>query len=69
MVAERLVQYVDLLKDHPDAGRVVPEIDKSDFRELIRDSYRIVYRTCENGVEILTVFRASRLLAEDIQGR
>lgn len=69
MVAERLVQSVDLLHDHPEAGRIVPEIDKSDFRELIRDSYRIVYRIRENAVEILTVFRASRLLPEDVKSQ
>lgn len=69
MVAESLVQSVDLLRDHPEAGRIVPEIDRPDFRELIRGSYRIVYRIREGAIEILTVFRASRLLAEDIQDR
>ena len=69
MVVELLVQSVDLLEDHPQAGRIVPEIDRAEFRELIRDSYRIVYRSRDGGIEILTVFRASRLLPQDIQDR
>jgi toxin ParE1/3/4 len=69
MVAERLVQSVDILRDHPEAGRIVPELNLSDFRELIRGSYRIVYRRRSEAVEILTVFRASRLLANDITDR
>lgn len=69
MVAERLVQSVDLLRDHPEAGRIVPELNLSDYRELIRGSYRIVYRNRGETIEILTVFRASRLLANDITDR
>lgn len=66
MVAERLIQSVDLLRDHPQAGRMVPELNRSEIRELIRGSYRIVYRIRGEAIEILTVFRASRLLANDI---
>jgi plasmid stabilization system protein ParE len=58
IVAERIVQSVDLLEDHPNAGRIGPEIDRPEFRELIRDSYRIVYLIRDEGIEILTVFRA-----------
>lgn len=55
VVAESLVQSVDLLRDHPEAGRIVPEIDRPGIQD--------------GAVEILTVFRASRILAEDIEHR
>jgi toxin ParE1/3/4 len=50
MVVELLVQSVDLLEDHPNAGRIVPEIGRPEFRELIRDTYRIVYRNRDGGI-------------------
>ena len=33
---------VDQLKSFPESGRIVPEIDSKDFRELIYGNYRII---------------------------
>ncbi len=49
----------------PFAGRVVPELRRNDVRELIRGSYRIVYRVREPTLEILTVFEGHRRLPPD----
>lgn len=57
----------DILEDHPEAGRIVPEFGQRDLRELIRGSYRIVYRLQGHDAQILTVFRASRQIPQDIQ--
>jgi len=45
----------------PESGRIVPELENSEIRELIEGNYRIVYRikTMEY-VEILTVHHTSR---------
>lgn len=40
----RIVSAVDRLRDHPQLGRVVPEIADDSYRELIFQNYRIVYR-------------------------
>jgi toxin ParE1/3/4 len=43
-------------------GRIVPEFNQENIRELIIDSYRLVYRTTASSVEILTVFEGHRRL-------
>ncbi len=46
----------------PLAGRVVPEVDEPDVREVFFRTYRIVYRVMEGEVHVLTVFEGSRPL-------
>lgn len=47
----------------PEIGRVVPELDRMDVREVIWRSYRLVYQylATPNEIRVLTVFRAERL--------
>lgn len=49
------------LSEHPESGRVVPEIGVPRIRELIFGAYRVIYSVSER-VEILTVRRGSQLL-------
>ena len=63
-MVRRLVAAVERLKDFPESGRIVPECDDSSIREVIVGTYRIVYRRRCDNVEIVTVFRGSRLLPE-----
>lgn len=46
----------------PMAGRIVPEFERRDIREVLFRNYRIVYRVKEDGILILTVFEGHRLL-------
>ncbi|WP_394754222.1 type II toxin-antitoxin system RelE/ParE family toxin [Crenothrix sp.] len=48
--------------DMPMAGRVVPEFNQKDIREVFLGSYRIVYRVREDDTLILTVFEGHQLL-------
>ena len=64
LVLRRLVGAVDRLESFPDSGRVVPERDDPEIREVIVPPFRIVYRRRPDAVEIATVFRASRLLPD-----
>ena len=41
-------------------GRVVPEFSKENIREIIFYNYRIVYRSQENLVEILSIVHSAR---------
>jgi len=60
---EKLFNSVDILVNHSRAGKIVPELENDQFRELIRGNYRIVYQIVdEYRIEILTVHRSSRLL-------
>jgi toxin ParE1/3/4 len=47
------------------AGRVVPEFDRADMREVFLRSYRIVYRVLDDELHVLTVFEGHRLLRPD----
>ena len=62
LVVERLVEAVERLELFPQSGRIVPELADPQFREIFESPYRIVYRVFDERVEVLTVFRASRLL-------
>lgn len=43
-------------------GRVVPEFNQTDIREVFLGNYRIVYRILDDGILVLTVFEGHRLL-------
>jgi plasmid stabilization system protein ParE len=60
LVVRRIVATVERLATFPESGRVVPERNAPDIREVIADPYRVVYRFGRGVVEIVTVFRASR---------
>ena len=60
----RLIEAVGVLQNHPQLGRHVPEADeREDVRELIFQSYRIIYLADTKQVSILTVIHGSRDLA------
>ena len=61
LVAERLYDATARLEDFPRSGRIVPESDRDDLREIILGEYRIVYLLASDAVILVTVFRSSRL--------
>ena len=62
-ICAEIVEAVDQLTRFPYSGRIVPELSRDDFRELVVGSYRIVYRLRGTAlVEIVTVFHGARLL-------
>ena len=65
VVIQNLFESADILESHPKAGRVVPEFNIKNLRELIRENYRIVYRIVDiYRIDILTVHHSSRLLTK-----
>jgi len=61
LVAE-IIDDIELLKEQPDMGRMVPEFELEYLRELIRPPFRIVYRRDKKRVRIVRVWRSERLL-------
>jgi toxin ParE1/3/4 len=57
---ERLLEHVASLRDYPDSGRVVPELQREDVREILVDPYRVMYRRTPEAVEVLAVRHAAR---------
>jgi len=64
LTVRRLVAAVERLRAFPDSGRMVPERQRPDLREVVSGKYRIVYRRKPDLVEIVTVFRGSREFPE-----
>jgi toxin ParE1/3/4 len=65
IVVKNLFESVDILAVHPLSGRIVPEYNNKNIRELIRGSYRIVYRiVTASRIDILTVHHSARLLTK-----
>lgn len=65
LLVERLISSVDHVARFPEIGRIVPEFGRPDLRELIRGSYRIVYRLKDDHAVVLTVFHGARLFPSD----
>ena len=63
ITANKIFQRVQPLSESPLMGRIVPEFNKKDIRELIEGNYRIVYRIKNTSeIYILRVYHVARLL-------
>ena len=60
--AEQVFAAADMLETFPQLGRSVAEADLPEIRELLVQSYRVVYRYEQGNVEILAIIHAARRL-------
>jgi plasmid stabilization system protein ParE len=56
---------VEQLRSHPEIGRIVPEINERQFRELIYGNYRMVYHIGTKQISILTIRHGKQILPID----
>lgn len=61
-VVSKIVETAETIPEHPDLGRIVPEIDDRSIRERFVYSYRIIYRIEQQRILVATVVHGSRLL-------
>lgn len=61
-VVAKIVETAEAIPDHPELGRIVPEIDDQSIRERFVYSYRIIYRIEQERILVATVVHGSRLL-------
>lgn len=57
-----VVARVERLADFPESGRIVPEFELANLREIIQPPFRIVYRVDPGRIRIVRVWRSERLL-------
>ena len=57
-----IISNIELLYKNPDMGRMVPEFNVSDIRELILSPYRIVYLRESHKITVIRIWRSERLL-------
>lgn len=50
------------IAEHPQAGRIVPELGNPEVRERFVYSYRLVYEVRAQAIEVLAVIHGKRLL-------
>ena len=62
---ESLFTQVERLIEFPESGRIVPEINRDDIRELIYKNYRIIYQKGKREISILTVRHFKQILPSD----
>lgn len=67
--AETLMETAGRASELPFSGRVVPELEREDIREVLKRSYRIIYRILEDRVEVLAVIEGHRRLPTDLLER
>ncbi len=63
---QKIFNAIERLELFPKSGRIVPEINNKNIREIILGNYRIIYRIKLNLVEIISVYHSSRLLDLDL---
>jgi toxin ParE1/3/4 len=65
---DTIFEKVKILKSNPEIGRIVPEIGKSDIRELLFGNYRIIYHASKNQISVLTVRHFKQILPTEETG-
>jgi toxin ParE1/3/4 len=61
-ILQQIISHIEILSKHPDMGRIVPEFDAKNLRELVRPPFRIIYRRDPGRVRIVRIWRSERLL-------
>ncbi|MCK5147296.1 type II toxin-antitoxin system RelE/ParE family toxin [bacterium] len=62
---ELVFNHVERLIEYPESGRIVPEINKLNIRELVHGNYRVIYKIGLDEVHILTVRHYKQILPID----
>ena len=57
-----IIKSTTSIPQYPQKGRIVPEFNISELREIIYKNCRIVYRIKKDQIQILTIFEAHRLI-------
>ena len=59
---ERIFKKVESLSKFPERGRIVPEANREEIREVFESEYRIIYRIEQKRVFILSIRNFKQLL-------
>ena len=57
-----ILDRIETLTDNPDIGRIVPEFDTDNIRELIHKPFRVVYLRESTSIFVIRVWRSERIL-------
>lgn len=52
---DSIFNSVERLNNFPESGRVVPEINRKNIREIVQGNYRIIYKITQGTIHVLVV--------------
>jgi Plasmid stabilization system protein len=59
---KEIISQFERLAEFPESGRIVPEFNIENLKEIIFTPFRIVYRLDRNKIKIVRIWRSERLL-------
>jgi toxin ParE1/3/4 len=62
---KRLKAAVEILKDFPEMGGLLPESEETGHRELVHGNYRLIYRYTGTAVLVVAVVHGAKLFDPD----
>ena len=63
---DRLTKHSEQIAAFPRSGRMVPEYEAPDIREVIERPYRIIYRIKADQIDILALVHGAQLLPPEL---
>ncbi len=64
-MVDRLTRRSQQIAKFPASGRIVPEFEAEQIREVIEGSYRIIYYIKSEQIDVLAVIHGSQQITED----
>ncbi len=64
-IVDRLTRRTIQIRDFPYSGRIIPEYESDQVREIIEGPYRILYCIQSDRIEILAVIHSARNVLRD----
>ncbi|HEY3567098.1 MAG TPA: type II toxin-antitoxin system RelE/ParE family toxin [Thermoanaerobaculia bacterium] len=64
-MVDRLTRCSQQISDFPRSGRMVPEYEIPDIREVIEKPYRLIYRVKADQIDVIAVVHGARLLPSE----
>ncbi len=61
-IVDRLIRRSEEVAEFPLSGRMVPEYETQDIREVIERPYRIIYRATAERIDVLAVVHGMQTL-------
>lgn len=65
----RVVAVVESVQRMPESGGIVPEFDRQDLREVLVDSYRIIYSLSVSEIRIVAIIHGARRIERVLESR
>jgi addiction module RelE/StbE family toxin len=65
-MVDKLTRRAGQLIDHPRSGRILPQYDDENLRELIVYPYRLIYRLKPDRIDIIAVFHGAQRLPDSL---